>query len=69
VILNYCLGSVVYNFQIENKETKLLMHYESITQKVLLVIEPILQNAKQLQRARLSWRVMFEYYRPRKPRQ
>jgi hypothetical protein len=32
---------------------KLLMEYESVNQKVLSLIESILQNAKQLQRARL----------------
>jgi hypothetical protein len=31
--------------------------YESATQKVLLFIELILQNAKQLQRAHLSWHI------------
>jgi hypothetical protein len=31
------------------------MEYESVTQNVLLFIKPILQNAKQLQHARLSW--------------
>jgi hypothetical protein len=30
------------------------MEYESVTQKVLLFLEPMLQNAKQLQHARLS---------------
>jgi hypothetical protein len=34
---------------------KLLTKYESVTQKVLLRIESMLQNAKQLQHARLSW--------------
>jgi hypothetical protein len=33
------------------------MEYECVTQKVLLLIESILQNAKQLQHARLSWYV------------
>jgi hypothetical protein len=33
------------------------MEYESVSQKVLLLRESILQNAKQLQRARLSWHV------------
>jgi hypothetical protein len=33
------------------------MEYESVTQKVLIPLESILQNAKQLQHARLSWHV------------
>jgi hypothetical protein len=33
------------------------MEYEIVTQKVLLHLESILQNAKQLQHARLSWHV------------
>jgi hypothetical protein len=46
------------------------MEYESVTQKVLLLIESILQNARQLQQARLHF-VMFglKNYRPRKHRQ
>jgi hypothetical protein len=42
------------------------MKYESVTQNVLLFIETILQNAKQLQHAHLSWHVWFENYRPKK---
>jgi hypothetical protein len=42
------------------------MEYESVTHKVLLTIEQILQNAKQLQHARLSWQAGFENYEPRK---
>jgi hypothetical protein len=33
------------------------MEYESVTQKVLLRIESMLQNAKQHQNARQSWHV------------
>jgi hypothetical protein len=33
------------------------MEYENVTRKVLLLIESMLQNAKQLQHARLSWLV------------
>jgi hypothetical protein len=33
------------------------MEYENVIRKVLLLIESILQNAKQLQYARLSWHV------------
>jgi hypothetical protein len=40
---------VTYNFQIEDNKIKLFMEYENITQKVLLSIESMLQNAKQLQ--------------------
>jgi hypothetical protein len=40
---------VAYNFQNGNKKIKLLMEYESVTQKVLLRLESILQNAKRLQ--------------------
>jgi hypothetical protein len=54
---------------------KLLTEHESVTQKVLLLIESELQNAKQLQHARLSWHVRYPggvvsgLNRPRKPRQ
>jgi hypothetical protein len=48
---------MVYNFQTGNNKIKLLMEYESATQIVLLYVESILQNAKQLQCARLSWQV------------
>jgi hypothetical protein len=48
---------VAYNFQTGNNQIKLLTEYESVTQKVLLLIESILKNAKQLQHARLSWHV------------
>jgi hypothetical protein len=47
---------MAYNFQAGNK-IKLLTEYESATQKILLLMESMLQNAKQLQHARLSWRV------------
>jgi hypothetical protein len=33
------------------------MEYESVTQKVVLPLQSILQNAKQLKYARLSWKV------------
>jgi hypothetical protein len=49
--------SVVYSFQTRNNKIKLLMEYESVTQKVLLPIESLLQNAKQLQQAHLSWHI------------
>jgi hypothetical protein len=36
------------------------MEYESVTQKkVLLLVESILQNAKQLRHALLSWHVRY----------
>jgi hypothetical protein len=44
---------VAYNFQIGNNKIKLLMEYENVTEKVLLLIESIQQIAKQLQHARL----------------
>jgi hypothetical protein len=47
----------------------MLTEYVNVTQKVVLIIESILQNAKQLQHAPLSWHVRFENYRPRKSRQ
>jgi hypothetical protein len=47
--------SVAYNFQAAKNKIKLLTEYENVTQKILSVIESILQNAKQLQHARLSW--------------
>jgi hypothetical protein len=49
--------SMAYSFQIGKNGIKLLMEYENVTQKVLLFIESIPQNAKQLQHARLSWHV------------
>jgi hypothetical protein len=46
------------------------MEYESVTQKLLLFIEPILQKAEQLQyRASLCFYCRFENYKPLKPRQ
>jgi hypothetical protein len=42
---------VAYNFETGNKKIKLLTEYKNVTQKVLLVIESILQNDKQLQHA------------------
>jgi hypothetical protein len=42
------------------------MKYESVTQKVLLSIESILQNAEQLQHVCLSWHIRFENYGPRR---
>jgi hypothetical protein len=45
------------------------MEYETVTQKGLLLTELMLENAKQLQCVRLSWHIMFENYRPLKPRQ
>jgi hypothetical protein len=47
--------SVAYNFQTRNNKIKLLLQYESVTQKVLISLESVMQNAKQLQHARLSW--------------
>jgi hypothetical protein len=51
---------VAGNLQTKNNKIKLLTEYENVTQKVLLFIESVLQNAKQLQHARLSWQVRFE---------
>jgi hypothetical protein len=42
---------VAYNVQSRNNKIKLLTQYENVTQKVLLFIDQMLQNAKQLQRA------------------
>jgi hypothetical protein len=39
---------VAYNFQ--TGKNKLLVEYESVTEKVLLPAESVLQNAKQLQK-------------------
>jgi hypothetical protein len=55
-------------FKPEIKKVKLLTEYESVTEEVLLSIEAILQNAKQLLHARISWHVRIENYGPRKPR-
>jgi hypothetical protein len=38
---------VAYDFQIESNKIKLLTEYESVTQKLLLFIDSMLQNAKQ----------------------
>jgi hypothetical protein len=48
---------MAYNFQTGSNRIKLLMEYECVTQLISLCIEPILQNATQLQHARLSWHV------------
>jgi hypothetical protein len=40
---------------------KLLVKYESVTQIVLLSVESILQDAKQLQHARLSFQAIFSF--------
>jgi hypothetical protein len=61
--------TVAYNFQIKNNKIKLLMKYESVTQKGLVLTESILHNAKQLQHAHFSWHVRYVNYRPRRPRQ
>lgn len=45
------------------------MKYENITQKVLLSIESILKNAKQLQHARLTGQVRSLLGRSRKSQQ
>jgi hypothetical protein len=37
---------MAYDFQIGNNKIKLLTEYESVTQKVLIFLESILQNAK-----------------------
>jgi hypothetical protein len=42
---------VTCNFQTGNNQIKLLIQYESVTQKVLSSVESILQNAKQLRHA------------------
>jgi hypothetical protein len=44
-------------FNTEKNKIKLLTEYESVTQEVSLLIKAILQNAKQLKHARLSWHV------------
>jgi hypothetical protein len=68
MILNYCRGFRCLLFSTEKNNMKLVTEYESVTQKVLLDIESILQNAKQLQHARLLFFCFrFENYRPRKP--
>jgi hypothetical protein len=50
---------VAYNFQTGHNKIKLRMEYESVTQKALLFIDSMLQNAKQLQYARISWHVRY----------
>jgi hypothetical protein len=41
---------VAYNFQPGNNKVKLLAEFESVTQKVVLRIESVLENGKQHQR-------------------
>jgi hypothetical protein len=53
---------VAYNFQTRNKEIKLLTEYGNETQKVLLFMESMLQHAKQLQHACLSYHVRCTNY-------
>jgi hypothetical protein len=48
---------VACNLQTRNNKMKLLTEYENVIQKVLIPLESILQSAKQLQHARLSWHV------------
>jgi hypothetical protein len=48
---------VAYNFQTESNKIKLLMEYKSLTRKSSISIELILETAKQLQHALLSWHV------------
>jgi hypothetical protein len=45
------------DYYTELYKTKLLTEYESVTQKVSLPVESILQNAKQLQHERLPYSV------------
>jgi hypothetical protein len=37
---------VAYNFKIGNNKLKLLAEYETVTQKVVLLLESLLQNDK-----------------------
>jgi hypothetical protein len=53
---------VADNFQTGNNKIKLVAKYESVTREVLLLIESTLQNAKQLQHARLSYSVKRFYF-------
>jgi hypothetical protein len=48
---------VILNFQTGNNNIKLLTKYESVIEKVVLLIESILLKAKELQHACLSWYV------------
>jgi hypothetical protein len=45
---------MAYNFQIFKNRTKQLTEYENVTLNVLLYIESMLVNAKQLQHAHFS---------------
>jgi hypothetical protein len=57
VILNYRRGVRYLWFSNQKKKNKinLLIEYKNIIRKVLSLMDSILQNAKQLQHARLSW--------------
>jgi hypothetical protein len=57
MILNYCHGSRGPYFRTGNNKMELLMEYENVTQKLLLLIQSILHTAKYLQHALLSWHV------------
>jgi hypothetical protein len=48
------------NFQDGKNKIKLFTEYESVTQKVLLLIEVLLQNDKQLQHARICFVVPYK---------
>jgi hypothetical protein len=45
---------MAYTIQTERNKIELLTEYESVTQQVLLFIESMLRNAKQLQYTHLS---------------
>jgi hypothetical protein len=50
---------MAYNFQTGKNKIKILTKYVSVTQKVLLLVEAILQNAKQIQHVYISWHIRF----------
>jgi hypothetical protein len=55
MILNSCRLFVACNFQTGENKIKLLVEYEDVNQNVLLLIDSILKNGKQLQHARLCF--------------
>jgi hypothetical protein len=50
---------VAYNVEIGSNKIKMLKEYENIAQTLLLLLEQMLQNAKQLQHSRFTWHVKY----------
>jgi hypothetical protein len=53
---------MTYNFQTEMNNIKLLMEFKTVIKTVILIMESILRNAKQLQHAPFMAHKMSEKY-------